>query len=95
MRIRQKVGGGPGQQGALEGIERALKKAGRKSQWPRTPATEVGEWSSVPITQALLSLLFSHSVVSDSLRPHGLPHARLPGPLPSPEACSNSCLLSR
>ena len=36
-----------------------------------------------------------HSVVSDSLRPHGLQHARLPYPSPSPGACSNSCPLSR
>ena len=35
------------------------------------------------------------SVVSDSLRPCGLPHARLPCPSPSPGACSNSCPLSQ
>ena len=40
-------------------------------------------------------LLFSCSVLSDSLRPHGLQHARLPCPSPSPGVCSNSCLLSR
>ena len=40
-------------------------------------------------------LLFSHSVVSDPLRPHGLQHARLPCPSLSPRACSNSCSLSR
>ena len=39
----------------------------------------------------LLLLLFSRSVVSDSLRPHGLQHARPPCPSPSPGACSNSC----
>ena len=39
-------------------------------------------------------LLFSRSVVSDSLWPHGLQHARLLCPLPSPGACSNSCPLS-
>ena len=44
---------------------------------------------------ALLLMLFSHSVMSDSLRPHGLQHARLPRPSPSPGACSNSCLLSQ
>ena len=33
----------------------------------------------------LLLLLFSHSVVFDSSRPHGLRHARLPCPSPSPE----------
>ena len=39
-------------------------------------------------------LLFSLSVMSNSLRPHGLLHARLPRPSPSPGACSNSCPLS-
>ena len=34
---------------------------------------------------------FSRSVVSDSLRPHGLQHTRLPCPSPTPRACSNSC----
>ena len=32
---------------------------------------------------------FSHSVVSDSLQPHGLQHASLPCPSPSPRAYSN------
>ena len=34
---------------------------------------------------------FSHSVVSDSLLPHGLQHARLPCPLPTPGSYSDSC----
>jgi len=34
---------------------------------------------------------FSHSVVSDSLQPHGMQHARLTCPSPTPGACSNSC----
>ena len=38
-------------------------------------------------------LLFSHSVMSNSLQPHGLQHARLPCPSTSPGACSNSCPL--
>ena len=33
--------------------------------------------------------------MSDSLRPHGLQHARLPCPTLSPGVCSNSCPLSR
>ena len=33
---------------------------------------------------------FSCSVVSDSLRPHGLQQARIPCPSPTPRACSNS-----
>ena len=38
---------------------------------------------------------FSRSVVSNSLRPHGLQHARLPCPLPTPMVYSNSCLSSQ
>ena len=37
---------------------------------------------------------FSHSVVSDSLWPHELQHARLPCPSPTPRVYSNSCPLS-
>ena len=40
-------------------------------------------------------LLFSCSVMSDCLWPHGLQHARLHCPSPSPRACSNSCPLSQ
>ena len=47
-----------------------------------------------PLLRALL-LLFSHSVISNSLLPHGLQHARLPCPSPTPRACSNSCPFSR
>ena len=42
-----------------------------------------------------LSVQFSHSVVSDSLRSHGLQHSRLPCPSPTPGACSNSCSSSQ
>ena len=41
------------------------------------------------------SVQFSHSVTSDSLRPHGLQHARLPCPSPTPGACSNLRPLNR
>ena len=41
-----------------------------------------------------ISAQFSHSVVSDSLQPHGLQHTRPPCPSPTPRACSNSCTLS-
>ena len=37
------------------------------------------------------SVQCSSSVVSDSLRPHGLQHAWLPCPSPTPGACINSC----
>ena len=42
-----------------------------------------------------ICLQFSHSVVSSSLWPHGLQHARFPCPSPSPGVCSNSCPLSQ
>ena len=42
----------------------------------------------------VLLLLLSHSIVSDSLPPHGLQHARLPWPSLSPRVCSNyRCIL--
>ena len=44
---------------------------------------------------AFISVQFSQSVVFDSLRSHGLQHARLPCPSPTPGACSNSCPLSQ
>ena len=37
---------------------------------------------------------FSHSVVSNSLQPHGLQHARFPCPSLSPRVCSSSFLLN-
>ena len=37
--------------------------------------------------------LFSRQVLSDSLLPHGLQHARLPCPSPSPGVCPRSCPL--
>ena len=42
-----------------------------------------------------ISLQFSCSVMSDSLRPHGLQHTRPPCLSPSPRVYSNSCPLSR
>ena len=38
-------------------------------------------------------VVFSRSVVSDSLRPNGLQRTGLPGPSPSSSACSHSCPL--
>ena len=38
---------------------------------------------------------FSHSIMSNSLWPHGLQHTRLPCPSPPPRAYSNSCPLSQ
>ena len=43
----------------------------------------------------IYSVQFSHSIVSDSLWPRGLQHARLPCPSPAPGAYSRSCPSSR
>ena len=45
-------------------------------------------------THPWLLLLLSHSVVSDSLLPHGLHHTRLPHPSLHSRVCSISCPLS-
>ena len=41
--------------------------------------------------QRKTSVQFSHSVVSNSLKPLGLQHTRLPCPSPTHGACSHSC----
>ena len=54
-------------------------------------------WYCCLVLKGLLnrqSVQFSCSVMSDSLRPHGLQYARLPCPSPIPEAYLNSCPLS-
>ena len=43
----------------------------------------------------LSSVQFRHSVMSNSLGPHGLQHTRPPCPSPTPRVCTNSCPLSR
>ena len=48
-------------------------------------------WLLPVIFQSFCSMFFSCSVVSDALWPHGLQHARLPCPSPSPRACSSLC----
>ena len=47
------------------------------------------------ICYGVCSVQFSHSVMSDSLQPHGLQHTRLPCPSPAPGSCSNACPSSR
>ena len=52
-------------------------------------------WQVDPLPLSHMLLLLSHSVVSDSLWPHGLQHARPPCPSPASGAYSNSCPLSQ
>ena len=58
---------------------------------------------SIPLSQKFyqytisskISVQFSRSVLSDSLRPHGLQHTRPPCPSPTPRVYSNSRPLSQ
>ena len=60
------------------------------------------QWSQTSVYHMSLGLfldssdfsLFSRSVVSNSLKPQGLQHARPPCPSPTPRACSDLCPLS-
>ena len=52
-------------------------------------------WLPFQMLKICHSVHFSCSIMSDSLQPYGLQHARLPCPSPTPRACSNSCPSSR
>ena len=54
-----------------------------------------GYFSQCPFSNFMWSGVCCCSVVSDSLQPHGLKHARLPCPSLSPGVCTNSYPLSR
>ena len=47
------------------------------------------------LSHVFSSVQFSHSVMSNSLQPHGLQHARLPCPSPAPRVYSNLSPLSQ
>ena len=50
-------------------------------------------WIQRTYNSEFSSVQFSRSVVSDSLRPHGLQHARPPCPSPTPRVYPNPCPL--
>ena len=51
-------------------------------------------WDGLDLPNGFNSVQFSRSLVSDSLRPHGLQHTSLPCPSPTHGLYSNSCPLS-
>ena len=55
----------------------------------------VDPWIKINSLDTTSSVQFSCSVVSNSLWPHGLQHARPPCPSPTPRVYSNSCPLSQ
>ena len=72
------------------GLSPGPRPRSQGSAFPSVLSDSAPQHSSAPSQ----SVQFSRSVVSDSLRPHGLQHTRLPCPSPTPGACSNSCPLS-
>ena len=60
----------------------------------KRPQKEIHEYTRLDIFQGGISVQFSRSVMSNSLRPHGLQHTRPPCPSPIPKVYSNSCPLS-
>ena len=56
-----------------------------------TSSALAGRFFTTSATIQFSAFQFSHSVVSDSLRPHELQNARLTCPSPTPGAYSNSC----
>ena len=70
----------------------------RRRKWQPTPVFLPGEsheQRSQVVQFQFSSVQFSRSVVSNSLRPHGLQHTRPPYPSPAPGIYSNSCPLSQ
>ena len=61
----------------------------------KTIAITLDLWRSIAPATIVSSVQFSHSVVSDSLRPHVLQHTRPPCLSPTPGVYSNSCPLSQ
>ena len=57
--------------------------------------TSTSSQQSLRKRKELDSVQFSRSIMSNSFRPHGLQHARLPCPSATPGACSNSCPSNR
>ena len=67
----------------------------RSSPWNTDRSLHTKQEHSKNKLGSISSVQFSHSVVSDSLWPHELQHARPPCPSPTSRAHSNSCPSSR
>ena len=65
------------------------------SKYKHKPNVNIGfvQYINVCLVQTyhIASVQFSRTVMSNSLQPHGLQHARLSCPSPTPGDCSNSC----
>ena len=76
----------------------AHRRTGERRQWTPSPTLSTRHarhTSRLEKKKRDVFSQFSCSVVSDSLRPHGLQHARPPCPSPSSGVCPSSCPLDR
>ena len=74
------------------GVLQSMRSQGVGHDW----ATEQQRQHSMQyLGHQFSSVQFSHSVMSDSLWPHGLQHTRPPCPLISPGVCPSSCPLTQ
>ena len=100
--LRRVSSGAPIRAAVGEGAEgETLPSACSGGGWPElgslsAPRTQVAgpasqHWPRGATCSIFPVLLFSRLLVSDSVQPRDLQHARLPYPSPSSEACSNSC----
>ena len=83
-----------------DSLEKTLKLGkieGRRTRgWHRMRWLDgINDSMDISSVQSLSSVQFIWSVVSDSLWPHDLQHARLPRPSPTPGVYPNSCPSSR
>ena len=76
-------------------ISRATRKGTERVRWERPCCAGLCSPRQVGGLLEFSSVQFSYSIVSNSLQPHGLQHARFPCPSPTPGVYSNSCLLSQ
>ena len=65
------------------------------SLYSLTAESKIIKWRILQLFPCVGTVQFSHSVMSDSLRPHGLYHARPPCQSPTLRVHPDSCLLSR
>ena len=72
-------------------LDLGIKHGSSAFQADTLPSELPGKLLSCHTHNTMHSVQFSHSVVSNSLRPHKLKEARSPCPSPTPGACSDSC----
>ena len=74
---------------------RGCWRSAATAAWGSVSIETDGKCLCYSVIGSALHLQFSHSVMSNSLQPHGLQNSRPPCPSPTPGVCSNSCPLSR